>query len=103
MARGSFLGPAVDERHPYANKRARIAIVRSRRGQWHDHRHTCSERHALLARLFWRLKSRHRRRPRIPADVQRLIAEMAMKNRTWGEERIAAEALPGQYLCSAET
>jgi hypothetical protein len=36
MARGSFLGPPVDEHHPYANKRARIAIVRSRRGQWHE-------------------------------------------------------------------
>ena len=44
-----------------------------------------------LFRLFWRLKSRHRGRPRIPADVQRLIVEMAMTNRTWGEERIAAE------------
>jgi putative transposase len=47
--------------------------------------------HRDLFRLFWRLKSRHRGRPRIPANVQRLIVEMAMKNRTWGEERIAAE------------
>jgi hypothetical protein len=43
--------------------------------------------HRDLFRLFWRRKSRHRGRPRIPADVQRLIAEMAMKNRTWGGER----------------
>lgn len=46
-------------------------------------------RHAV--RLFWRWKSRRRGRPRIPADLQRLIAEMATANRTWGEERIAAE------------
>jgi hypothetical protein len=47
--------------------------------------------HRDLFRLFWRLKSRQRGRPRIPIDVQRLIAEMATHNRTWGEERIAAE------------
>src|SRR5262245_51081015 len=47
--------------------------------------------HRDLFRLFWRLKSRRRGRPRIPADVQRLIAEMATNNRIWGEERIAAE------------
>ena len=44
-----------------------------------------------LFRLFWRLKSRQRGRPRIPIEVQRLIAEMGIHNRTWGEERIAAE------------
>ena len=48
-------------------------------------------RHAF--RLFWRWKSRQRGRPRIPPDVQHLIAEMARANRTWGEERIAAELL----------
>jgi putative transposase len=42
-------------------------------------------------RLFWRWKSRARGRPTIPADVQRLITTMAAANRTWGEERIAAE------------
>ena len=42
-------------------------------------------------RLFWRAKSRPRGRPRIPADLQQLIADMAAANRTWGEERIAAE------------
>src|SRR4029450_13454129 len=47
--------------------------------------------HRDLFRLFWRLKSRHRGRPRIPIEVQRLIAEMASHNRSWGEERIAAE------------
>lgn len=44
-----------------------------------------------LYRLFWRAKSRPCGRPRIPADLQRLIAEMAAANRTWGDERIAAE------------
>jgi len=44
-------------------------------------------------RLFWRLNSRPRGRPPVPADVQHLIREMASANRTWGEERIAAELL----------
>ena len=44
-------------------------------------------------RLFWRWKSKPRGRPRVPADLQRLIAEMATANRTWGEERIASELL----------
>jgi transposase InsO family protein len=47
--------------------------------------------HRDLYRLFWRAKSKPRGRPRIPADLQRLIADMAAANRTWGEERIAAE------------
>jgi hypothetical protein len=44
-------------------------------------------------RLFWRWKSRAPGRPPIPENVQRLIATMATANRTWGEERIAAELL----------
>jgi hypothetical protein len=47
--------------------------------------------HRELFRLFWRAKSRRRGRPRLPADLQRLIADMAAANRTWGEERIASE------------
>jgi putative transposase len=47
--------------------------------------------HRRLFRLFWRAKSRPRGHPRIPAELQRLIAEMAVANRTWGEERIASE------------
>jgi len=47
--------------------------------------------HREFYRLFWRSKSRPRGRPRIPAELQQLIAEMAVANRTWGEERIAAE------------
>jgi putative transposase len=49
--------------------------------------------HRKAFRLFWRWKSRPRGRPRVPPDVQGLIAEMAAANRTWGEERIAAELL----------
>ena len=43
--------------------------------------------------LFWRWKSMPCGRPRVPADLQRLIAQMAAANRTWGEERIASELL----------
>jgi len=48
-------------------------------------------RHAF--RLLWRWRSRPRGRPRIPRNLQQLIADMARANRTWGEERIAAELL----------
>jgi putative transposase len=44
-------------------------------------------------RLFWRWKSSVPGRPPIPADLRQLIATMATANRTWGEERIAAELL----------
>jgi putative transposase len=44
-------------------------------------------------RVFWKWKSRPRGRPRVPADVQKLIVEMATNNPTWGEERIADELL----------
>jgi putative transposase len=44
-------------------------------------------------RLFWRWKSRRRGRPPIPEHLQALIQKMACANRTWGEERIAAELL----------
>ena len=44
-------------------------------------------------RLLWRWKSKARGRPRVPADLQKLIADMATSNVTWGEERIAAELL----------
>jgi putative transposase len=42
-------------------------------------------------RLFWRWKSMPPGRPRLPADLRALIANMAAANRTWGEERIASE------------
>jgi len=44
-------------------------------------------------RLFWKWKSKLPGRPPIPAELRRMIAEMATANRTWGEERIAAELL----------
>src|SRR5260370_7883658 len=44
-------------------------------------------------RLFWRWKSKARGRPRVPADLQKLIVEMANENPTWGEDRVAAELL----------
>ncbi len=44
-------------------------------------------------RLFWRLKSTPPGRPRVPAELRQLIADMALANHTWGEERIAAELL----------
>jgi transposase InsO family protein len=44
-------------------------------------------------RLFWRCRSRPQGRPRVPADLRRLIRDMAEANATWGEERIAAELL----------
>jgi len=48
--------------------------------------------HREMFRLLWRWRSRPGR-PRLPADLQRLIAAMARSNPTWGEERIAAELL----------
>src|SRR5262244_1532363 len=44
-------------------------------------------------RVFWKWKSRPRGRPRVAADLQKLIVEMATNNPTWGEERIADELL----------
>jgi len=49
--------------------------------------------HRKDSKLLWQRKSRPRGRPRLPADVRRLIAEMALANRTWGEKRIASELL----------
>jgi putative transposase len=43
-------------------------------------------------RLFWHWKSRPGR-PRIPAELQALIRQMAHDNPTWGQERIANELL----------
>jgi putative transposase len=42
-------------------------------------------------RLFLMEDADTRGRPHIPAELQRLIAQMAAANCTWGEERIAAE------------
>jgi putative transposase len=43
--------------------------------------------------LFWRWKSKRKGRPRLPAEIQKLILQMAEQNMSWGEERIAAELL----------
>lgn len=43
-------------------------------------------------RLFWRLKSRGPAgRPRVSAELRRLIREMSVANRLWGAPRIQAE------------
>ncbi len=44
-------------------------------------------------RLFWKWKSRSSGRPRVPADLRKLILEMATYNPTWGQKRIANELL----------
>ncbi|HZM93540.1 MAG TPA: integrase core domain-containing protein [Vicinamibacterales bacterium] len=67
---------------PFVDWRELLTIVRPE---------TLVRWHRDLFRLFWRVKSRQRGRPRIPIEVQRLIADMATHNHTWGEERIAAE------------
>jgi putative transposase len=46
--------------------------------------------HKNAFRLFWRWKSGGGR-PRLPRDIRRLIAEMALNNPTWGQERVADE------------
>jgi transposase InsO family protein len=71
-------------------------VVLSRFVQWRElltivRPDTLVRWHRGLVGLFWRAKSRRHGRPRIPAELQRLIAEMAVANRMWGEERIAAE------------
>ena len=38
--------------------------------------------------LFWRWRSRPRGRPRVAADLRRLIDDMATANRTWVEKKI---------------
>ena len=53
--------------------------------------------HRQAFRLLWRWRSRSGR-PRLPADLPRLISAMARSNPTWGEERIAAKHRGGnQY------
>jgi len=46
--------------------------------------------HKKAFQLFWRWKSRGGR-PRLPRNIQQLIAEMAINNPTWGQERVADE------------
>ena len=49
--------------------------------------------HRKAFQLFWRWKSRGGR-PRLPGNLQQLIAEMAINNPTWGQERVADELSP---------
>jgi hypothetical protein len=82
-----------------ADDATRIALVALSR--WVDWRQlllivkpdTLIRWHRKGFRLFWRWKSQRPGRRRIPANLRRLIVEMATANLTWGEERIAAELL----------
>jgi hypothetical protein len=47
--------------------------------------------HRKAFRLFWKWKSRRVGRPRLPTELQHMIARMVLDNPTWGEERIADE------------
>jgi hypothetical protein len=49
--------------------------------------------------LLWRWRSTPRGRPRLPVDVQELIAEIAAANHTWGEEPNASELLLKLGIC----
>src|SRR5262245_35675734 len=61
-------------------------------------------RRADDATRFWRWKSRPCGRPRLRADVQRLIVEMAVANRTWGEEhRVRAPREAGYSRVAADS
>jgi putative transposase len=82
-----------------ANDGARLAIVLlSRFLAWKDaltivKPETLVCWHRKGFRLSWRWKSKRRGRPRLPGEIQRLIVQIADRNVTWGEERIAAELL----------
>jgi hypothetical protein len=49
--------------------------------------------HRQTLRLFWKWKSMPRGRARLPAELQKLILEMANENPACGEERLTAELL----------
>jgi transposase InsO family protein len=50
--------------------------------------------HRIGFRLYWRWNSRSRGgRPRIPAEIRRLIRDMSLANRLWGAPRIHGELL----------
>src|SRR5215831_2507283 len=78
-----------------------IRFTLARLSRWFDWRNalivvtpdTLTRWHRKGFRLFWKWKSRLRGRPRVPVELRKLIAEMAIDNPTWGEERIADELL----------
>jgi putative transposase len=78
-----------------ADDATRITLVAlSRLAPWRDlltivKPDTLIRWHRRGFQLLWRWKSRPRGRPPLPADLRRLITEMASANRTWGEKRIA--------------
>ena len=50
--------------------------------------------HRAGFRAYWRWKSRrHRSRPKVPANIRRLIVEMSVANPLWGAPRIHSELL----------
>jgi putative transposase len=74
-----------------------VLVVLSRLFDWRDalvvvQPATLVRWHRQGFRLIWRWKSRPGR-PRIPAELRRLIRTMALDNPSWGEERIANELL----------
>src|SRR5215510_15890011 len=81
-----------------ATNATRLALVWL--GRWFDWRQvivivqpaTFLRWHRQGFRLFWRWQSRPGR-PRIPAELQALIRQMAQDNPMWGQERIANELL----------
>src|SRR5229473_1363335 len=51
-------------------------------------------RHRDGFRLYWRWKSRSRGgRPRLPAEIRRLVREMSLANPLWGAPRVHGELL----------
>src|SRR5437660_12642654 len=78
-----------------------IRFTLARLSRWFDWRDaliivkpdTLVQSHRKSFRLFWKWKSRSCGRPRVSAEVQKLIGEMAADNPTWGEEPIADELL----------
>jgi putative transposase len=78
-----------------------IRFTLARLSRWFDWREalivvkpdTLIRWHRKGFRLFWKWKSRSRGRPRVPAELRRLIVEMATSNPAWGEERITNELL----------
>ena len=82
-----------------ANDATRLTLVLlSRLFAWRDalvnvRPETLLRWHRKGFRLLWRWKSRPRGRPRLPANLRKLIVEMTQSNPTWGEECIAADLL----------
>jgi hypothetical protein len=94
---GLFLEREVKPRRATDSIRFTLARL-SRWFDWHEalvmvKPDTLIRWHRKGFRLFWKWKSRPRGRPRVPADVRKLVAEMAVNNPTSGEERIADELL----------